>query len=462
MSQQDWSQHILIRSLCNPKLEKVNRKAFAEITQNIFTHEAYRQAYQRIDSIYAKQNRFVTWKELVNDPALSEETRRRLRSKEVKRKSVLKTDKSVVCPYNYEEYQSVIEAVKVRARQSALVELHNSFSDSLKEDMTSNEVESVVATMHETLARMDVLTASTGKLFQVTAENTRQRFKQFYKELKNRMFIPTGYRDYDNRNVGIPKDGLWVIAGKTGCGKSSLALDVLMNMREFGCRVCLMPLEMSIEQMLLRMGSNLLGVPSNELIKDFKKWYKPLGKAIKDFLKESDDDPACFDFYVPDENESLSQALKVLSPQKYDIICCDYLQLMGSENGKDDWTSIDISGKRAKRFASKEKTAVCLLAQLDDRNEDIRYAKALKEHASNLWMWTENSDEIRECGFITIKQPKARGQDPTPFRLRADLSISRFADYIDEETSSGFKKHRRTQKLAEGFDDTDVPGDDEI
>jgi replicative DNA helicase len=330
--------------------------------------------------------------------------------------------------------------------------------------MTTEEVENLIIHTRDSLARVESLALTKGKLFEVTGQNVRTRFKQFYKELKNRMFLPTGYKAFDDMNIGIPRDSLWVIAGKTGCGKSSLALDVLMNMKERGARVCLLPLEMSVEQMLIRMGANLIGVPANEIMRDFKRFYKPMVKAVDDFLHESPDDPSCFHFYVPEEGESLSQALKTCAVQNYDIIAVDYLGLMAPEDGEtEQWKSLDKAGRRAKRWATANKTCVCVLAQLDEKSDDIRYAKALKEHASNMWIWKETLYEIMEAGCITVQQPKARNQSPNDFKLRADLRTSKFGDYITEEGDRGFKNANSVKSrkpLAKGFDD--VPSDDDI
>jgi hypothetical protein len=225
-------------------------------------------------------------------------------------------------------------------------------------------------------------------------------------------------------------------------------------MKRSGARVCFLPLEMGVEMLLIKMAASIIKVPVTTIIKEYDYYEKKVVKAVSRFLVKDEDSPECFDFYMPEPDATLEDVLTKLKPNQYDIIVVDYITLLAPMD-KEDWKSLDKAGRLAKVFATNNKTIVCLLAQLDETTENIRYSRALGEHSSNAWIWPEDHFKIKETGYITIKQKKARNQDPFTFRLAVDLSISSVKDYLNTG------EDKVTSKAAEGFDDI-VPKDNDL
>lgn len=462
--QKDWTQHLLLRALTVSKRTEFNERIISNLGEGHFTSSLYKTVFRRLNTYYFKSGRILTWKELIADSSFSESVRRKLRTKEVKRKKLSNVDPSLRLPKSYAEYKSLLKSVSYDAKHVKLVELQNRLTERLGgEEITKQKIETLIEDCSSRIEVVKSLGSVSSSMFNVSSKEVREKIKGFYKELKRGFFLPTGFKEFDSRNIGIPVDSYFLIAAGTGCGKSSLILQLGINMKRAGARVCLVPLEMSIEQMLIRLGSNLLGVPVNKITANLKHYYKPLVKSIRRFIGK-EDSPECFSFYEPAISEPLDRCLSILKPYDFDIVFIDYIGLMAPMKGLEDWKALDMAGRYAKRFATNNQTTICLVAQLDETEKKVRYAKALAEHASNAWYWYESMEEIIELNMIKIHQKKARGQSPVGFRLNADLATSRFRNYIySEEEREKFKKkrtRRKTKKLAKGMDD--IPGDTDV
>ncbi len=458
----DWFEHILIKSLTVKKKKAINQKILSSLKKEHFVSDVYKETFNRLYSYYSKKNVILTWKELIADSTLNESTVRKLRAREVKRKKTVKKDDGLRLPLDLQEYTTIVEKVLVNSKFSHLVKLQNSLTEHLNNSEVSiSKVNKILNTSKEAIENITQLDNSEqSRIINLNKKSVKSIFNDFKNKLDSGYFIPTGFTDFDRRNVGLALDSYILIAAKTGCGKSTFGLQLAMNIKKNGYRVAYLPLEMSEAQMLLRMGSNLLDVELLDIVKNFGSYQKKLEKKLGKFLKKDKDTLACFDFYIPEIGQNLENVLNVLKPGDYDIIIVDYIKLLGSMH-KDEWKSLDLAGAYSKIWATKNQTIIALLAQLDKKEEDIRYAKALEEHATNSFVWTEAKDKILEQGFITVKDTKGRNQDPKPFKLNCCFPKFRLSDYIyvedddnddnDDYNPKSFKR-RKTKKIKKGFD----------
>lgn len=374
----EWTQHILVKALCSPSRDAVNREIISEIKPDYFTSNTYRKSIRLIREHYEETGEFFTWSEFLKTEKLGESQAKKIRALEQRRKTLAKKDDSLLLPKkDKESYTTFIKRIQHDARHIKLIELQNTLSDKLETDMDEGSLEPLLNLVRDTVEEIDNLKINKGVLFKVNKGTIREKLKGFYKNLKENFFIPTGFSEFDELNIGIPLSSLFVMAAPTGCGKSSMCLQYLMNAVRAGAKVCLLPLEMSEEEMLLKMASNLLEVPTNELVRDLKRYYKKIVKALVKFLSESE---GCFHFYTPDIDETLPMVLMKLKNNHYDIIAVDYINLLAGME-KEKWLALDAAGIYAKRFAGKYKTQIVFLAQLDKNTGDTRYSKALMEHA---------------------------------------------------------------------------------
>ena len=446
----EWAQHNLLRALTVSKNEDISKKLLPEIRKKWFVSSRYKRAFRLLKETYVKTGKFLSWKSLISNPAISNEDSKYLRTKEIKRKSNEKDDVSLRVPITEEDYEGLILRMKFDAKHVAVVNLHNKISSALdNDDMTPEELDKITTTIKGEATRAEEDSGVKGEHVTLTRESTRKILKKAYKELEHKFFIPTGFKAFDNINIGIPSSALLVILGKTGSGKSTLALNICMNAKSAGARVCFVPLEMSIDEMLFKMGSRLLMTPSNELIHNMKKSFKRIIKATDTFLGDTGEDgTACFDFYVPEMGDQVEDVLTFLQPYNYDLICIDYPKLL-AQGEMEEHKVLDRGAAYAKLFSKKHRCYVMWLAQMNEASEDIRYSKAVMEHASIAWVISGDIEENRESGQVLIKQRKARGQVPNSFNLKCDLACSFYGD-LESDSYNDDKPRRKKKKRKDG------------
>lgn len=454
MPNEKWIEHLALLSLTSESNKKIAKKLIVELSESFFPSSLYRTAFRRIQSVYNTRSHVLTWKELISDSTLEANVSSKLKALEVRRSKVVGHDQSLEIAKTFEEFQSLLVDLKVNSTHKDLISVENKLASSLNTGITKDTLDEIIGETLTTLENLKLRFTNKAKLFKIEQKAVRSRFKDFYSQLNSGFFVPTGFKGFDAINLGIPKDSFFLIAGKSGSGKSSLAIQLSLNFKRAGARVCVVPLEMSIEQNLLRFGSNLIGVPIVDIIKDFKRYYKPLVKAITAIV-EDESDASCIHFYEPEIDETLDKTLAILAEHEYDVIFIDYINLMAQMGGDtvSQAYALNLASRYAKRWATSNKTIVCFLAQLDDDENRVRYARALQEDASNFWLWNQTSAEIGELGYVEILQRKARNQNPKPFKLKVDLSCSKYTDYIEEDTVGS--KKVLTDKL-------DLPDEDEV
>jgi replicative DNA helicase len=88
---------------------------------------------------------------------------------------------------------------------------------------------------------------------------------QAYKRPGTLPGLSTGLTDLDDPIGGLQQSDLIVLAGRPGMGKTALATDVACNVARSEAPVLFFSLEMSAEQLGLRMLATRVGTPSNEI-----------------------------------------------------------------------------------------------------------------------------------------------------------------------------------------------------
>lgn len=453
----EWAQHNLLRGLTSKGNDDISKKVFPELRKKWFVSPRYKRAFALLKQLYQKEGSFPSWKTFIANPSLSAEDAKYLRTKEIKRKSNEKEDVSLRIPRTEEEYSGLISRIKFDAKHVSVIKLHNRLANALDNDnMTPEELNYIIAEIKGETAKAYEDTDTKGEHVSLTTDNIRPLVRKAYKEIKEKFFIPTGFRAFDSINIGIPTSSLFVIMGKTGAGKSSLALSIGMNSTRLGARVCFVPMEMSINEMIIKMGSRLLKTPVNELMQNPKRSFKKIIKVVNEFLEDKgEDDSACFDFYVPEDTDTMEDVLTYLQPYGYDLIVIDYPKLL-STGGLPEFEALDKAAKFSKKFATRNKTYIMWIAQMDDTTEAIRYSRAVMEHASNAWVISGDIDENREAGQVLIKQRKARGQSPHSFNLKCDLSYSYYGDLEEETIGDESISHKRKKNEDEEIDESEV------
>lgn len=204
--------------------------------------------------------------------------------------------------------------------------------------------------------------------------------------------ISSGFSGIDAKISGLNKSDLILLAARPGMGKTSLALNIALNVgKSSGKTVAMFSLEMSKEQLALRLLASEALVESNRLITgDLREsdWMRVAQAAsvLSQADIRLDDNPL---LTVSDMNAKCRRI------DNLGLVVIDYLQLMSSAGGKVNHESrqqavSDIS-RMLKIMAKELQVPVLCLSQLSRANEkrddkrpmlsDLRESGAIEQDA---------------------------------------------------------------------------------
>ena len=206
--------------------------------------------------------------------------------------------------------------------------------------------------------------------------------------------LSTGLPDLDNAILGLNKSELILIAARPGMGKTSIALNIALNVAmTLHKTVAVFSLEMSREQLVTRLLSRASLVPSQNLLTgqlDSRQWRSIADAAqiLSSVDMRIDDNPS---LTVADMN---AQCRRV---PNLDLVVIDYLQLMQSAGSGHNWSNesrtqavSDIS-RMLKIMAKELDVPVVCLSQLSRASEtrtdkrpilsDLRESGAIEQDA---------------------------------------------------------------------------------
>jgi replicative DNA helicase len=179
--------------------------------------------------------------------------------------------------------------------------------------------------------------------------------------------ISTGFVMVDLKLKGLRPGQLVVIAGTTGMGKTSFAMNVAMNVARKR-RVAVFSLEMTREELIGRAIISLANVNEGEM-----NQTREAGEAIR----AAGQRVRALDMFIDDKGGATVEYIKAQCHRlKPDLIVIDYLGLMDMRGRKGGTRENEVSATtRALKVLAKEcKCVVLLLAQLN-RGVDARPSK---------------------------------------------------------------------------------------
>jgi replicative DNA helicase len=178
--------------------------------------------------------------------------------------------------------------------------------------------------------------------------------------------VPTGYSELDRMTTGFQRGDLVIIAARPSMGKTTLAINIAENAAiDRGMRVAIFSMEMSAEQLTLRMISSLGRVSQGPLRTgqlSAEDW--PRITTATEILSKAN-------IYI-DETPSLTptdmraRARRLKREKGLDLIVVDYLQLMQVAGTKENRTNeISEISRSLKALAKELHCPVIALSQLN-------------------------------------------------------------------------------------------------
>jgi len=221
--------------------------------------------------------------------------------------------------------------------------------------------------------------------------------------------IPTGFKTLDNVTGGLKDTDLIIIAARPSVGKSALAVNVIHNIVDnTDKKVCLFSLEMSSEQVWLRIISSMTGIDNNRLSRG--------DLAAGDWAKYTDAAQKCVDkygssVYLDEKARATPGHILAIAKQKQqqglcDVVVVDYLNLMHVPGEASGYSTVTAASAAMKDLAKDMKIPVVLLAQLS------REAEGRGEMNAPALSDLKMSGGIEEVADIVIFPHRARRDSP--------------------------------------------------
>jgi len=261
--------------------------------------------------------------------------------------------------------------------------------------------------------------------------------------------VTTGFTKFDELTAGLQKSDLVILAGRPGMGKTALALNIAKNAAvDANVPVAIFSLEMSKEQLSLRMLSSEARIDSSRLRRGFisqDDWIKITDSAgvlsqAPIFIDDSPNITAL-------EIRAKSRRLKM--EKNIGLIIIDYLQLMkGRVSAERRDLEISEISRSLKSLAKELDLPVVALSQLNRKLEersdkrpqlsDLRESGALEQDADvvaflyrdELYNKDENNPNKGKAELIVSKQRNG----PTGFTILTFLdTYTRFENYAARE-----------------------------
>lgn len=195
----------------------------------------------------------------------------------------------------------------------------------------------------------------------------------------------TGIDAIDYRTKGIRRKEFWTIGGRTGDGKTALALQIAAANASEGIPVAYFSIEMDKDALLERLWSSWARVDYDHVIDP-----KRLSEVESVALAHGKDEVHSWPLFIEDSDSYTIQEIEARSrllvrQQKVGMVIVDYLQIVDA-TGKDERHQLTKISKAMRRLAKSENIAVIGLSQMPrpkDQNMNKRPTKYdLKESGS--------------------------------------------------------------------------------
>jgi replicative DNA helicase len=412
-----------LNTILKSKDQETREYCLSRMNLDLFGAPALNDAFTRLSHEVERTGTIPNKRVFLNDIALSEEAKALLLTPSESSKALQSRDDVVHLVNQMETYRRVRVAFYTAKKLAKYLASDNADMDMIQRVLL------------ESTARIQADSGSEPELYHVgDINNSDDILERCLDKTNVAGMVPTGFKNFDSRTMGWRRGELVVLASHFKGGKSTVKLNILGNQYfKHNLRVCDISLEMNQDLEYERVYSYVSGVPAAAI---HNKQCTPdqeelIRSSWKRFKRRGEKKGSRFTVW-PASTMDPSILEMVLKPHKYDVIALDYLNLMTPPNGREvDPAMLGEWCKQLKRVAARLNCVIILLTQLDATTGDIRYFRAAKEDANNLWIW-KMGDLERSTHRVKVEQMAARSHEPFPFYLEEDFAHMRINDWQGE------------------------------
>ncbi len=286
------------------------------------------------------------------------------------------------------------------------------------------------------------LTPPTFVQLDILLKRTFQHLAQMKGQKEGLTGVTTGFREFDKFTSGMQKGDLLILAARPSMGKTALALNMALNAWHGGAPVGIFSLEMSSEQLVLRMLSSEAGIPHQKIrnaMVTSDEWIELTNHAGR--LAEAkifiDDTPSIGIM------ELRAKARKLKAQENVQLIVIDYLQLVTTSGRHENRTQeIAVISRSLKALAKELQIPILACAQLsrslearmDKRPQlsDLRESGAIEQDGDVIFFIYRDvvyNPETEEPDLAEIIIGKQRNGPIGTFHTKFQGELTRFVDY---------------------------------
>lgn len=210
--------------------------------------------------------------------------------------------------------------------------------------------------------------------------------------------ISTGYKNIDMCTGGLLPKSVYVIAGRTGEGKTALALNIAMRIAAAGHKLQYFTLEMPAEQLVSRVASMLSKIDAGR-IRD-KRLNDVEKQTITNLITQVNGE--CINFV--DKPVELSDIRRAVDLYRPEIIVIDHLGLVKVNPRQSRFEAIGGLSRGIKQMALEKNIAVLEVVQMNRDIErraskepqlaDLRESGDIEQDADGVFFMTTNRNGL--------------------------------------------------------------------
>ncbi len=417
-----WSE--VVYSICKPEF---------------FHHSATQAIYNRLRDVMKVSNAISlpSLDFILSDTKLPASVRQTLRET---------LDDDTACPISIVssqgDYDILVNGLSTLAKTRAIYQAtHKAATDLLDADEPTTVVTDIKTQLGHSLFNVDddsdfITQVVIGRGYNQSAEDCFDRIIHGTFEGTK---IKTGFSSFDNKTGGFHRTNLVIIGAGSGHGKSLLATNLLIRQYRLGYNVCLCSYEMTDDEVMLRVLSNISEVEMDHIQNNrlAPKEVKRITAAWREFNLLGHEKGNAYTIVCPKTETTVSEIGFRVRSLKPDVLILDYINLLSTSSasgrGEAQWQQLGDISRESKLLANKLNCVVILLAQIDD-TYNLRYSKGIKDHA-NFVMGFIRDETAKTERIITIKQLKARNAPLYDFELLERFDIAQFRDLEQQNRS---------------------------
>lgn len=234
----------------------------------------------------------------------------------------------------------------------------------LKETIENDgDVEGAIQTLNQSIASKST-DGATGKNLVESYEAEQQLIAKKLETGESLIGLSSGYTGLDEAIDGIRPGHFWVIGGYTSTGKSYLALNIAKHLITNKNRVLFYSLEMSTEEIGMRLIGLFSGMNSTLALKG------TLETEEREQVESAKNEVYMSKIKVFDTKRTLEEIhYSILGENANDPVDCvfiDYLQLLGGKNNESQYDTLRRASAELQSIGKSTKIPIIALSQINN------------------------------------------------------------------------------------------------